>query len=82
MNDESLRHDGLNKPARLKQRSAGWIPAFEEIEHDEESRVVKDRTNGSDAEDEPPNFSIFQGRGCATSSSSTESLGIGTCEKS
>jgi len=29
MNDESLRHDGLNKPARLKQRSAGRIPTFE-----------------------------------------------------
>ena len=29
MNDESLRHDGLNEPARLKQWGAGWIPALE-----------------------------------------------------
>ena len=78
MDNESLGHDGLNEPARLKQRSAGWIPALEQIEHDEEGCVVEDRADRPDAENEPLISPMFQGRGCATNSSSTASLGIGT----
>ena len=54
MNNERLRHDGLNEPSRLKYRGAGWIPAIEDPEHYEEGRVVEDRTDGSYAENEPP----------------------------
>jgi len=41
MNNERLHHDGLNEPAGLKERGAGWIPALEQIKHDEEGRVVE-----------------------------------------
>ena len=51
----------LNEPAGLKERSAGWIPALEQIEHDEEGRVVEDRADGSDAENEPPDLSDLPG---------------------
>jgi len=53
VNDECLRHHRLDEPAGLKYRRAGWVPALEEIEHDEESRIVEDRADWSDEKDEP-----------------------------
>src|ERR1700676_937254 len=56
MNDECLRHQRLDEPARLKYRRAGWIPAVENPEHDEERRVIEDRADGADEKDETFDF--------------------------
>jgi hypothetical protein len=56
VDDERLRHQRLDEPAGLKQRRAGWVPAVEDPQHDEEGRIVEDRANGADAEDEPPDL--------------------------
>src|ERR1022692_4317662 len=43
--DELLPYQRPDEPAGLKQRRSRWIPAVEDPEHDEESRIVENRTD-------------------------------------
>src|SRR5579871_4467310 len=56
VNDERLRHQRLDEPTGLKQRSTGWVPAVEDPQHHEERRVVEDRADGTNEENEPPDL--------------------------
>ncbi len=52
MDDERLRHQRFHEPSRPEKGGVRGIPAIEHVQHDEVSRVIEDRADRPDVQDE------------------------------